>query len=95
IAAHLTLLIITNWYTLWKQLIATSLRVSLLIYLQPLVTKQQTRDTVNKKEEQSTYNTRDSLVVTDPTTSLALTCLSRAERTGCRVLKWIWSYVLD
>ncbi|KAK0616040.1 hypothetical protein B0T17DRAFT_497251 [Bombardia bombarda] len=46
------------------------------------------------KSSKNTYNTRDSLVVTDPTTSLALTCLSRAERTGCRVLKWVWSYVI-
>jgi hypothetical protein len=31
-----------------------------------------------------TYNTRDSLVVTDPTTDLALSSLSRGERTGSR-----------
>ena len=42
-----------------------------------------------------TYNTRDSLVVTDPTTSLALTGLSMGERTGSRVLQWVWSYVTD
>ena len=36
--------------------------------------------------DKKTYNTRDSLVVTDPTTSLALTSLSRGERTGSRVL---------
>ena len=41
-----------------------------------------------------TYNTRDSPVVTDPSTSLALTCLSMGERTGSRVFKWIWSYVI-
>ncbi|EGZ71706.1 hypothetical protein NEUTE2DRAFT_64480 [Neurospora tetrasperma FGSC 2509] len=41
-----------------------------------------------------TYNTRDSLVVTDPTTSLALTGLSMGERTGSRVFQWVWSYVL-
>ena len=34
-----------------------------------------------------TYNTRDSPVVTDPSTSLALTCLSMGERTGSRVFK--------
>ncbi|KHE78411.1 hypothetical protein GE21DRAFT_1223435, partial [Neurospora crassa] len=42
-----------------------------------------------------TYNTRDSLVVTDPTTSLALTGLSMGERTGSRVFQWVWSYVID
>ena len=39
-----------------------------------------------KIETPKTYSTRDSLVVTDPTTSLALTSLSRGERTGSRVL---------
>ncbi|EGZ72837.1 hypothetical protein NEUTE2DRAFT_61119 [Neurospora tetrasperma FGSC 2509] len=50
-----------------------------------------------RSEEQKgkkTYNTRDSLVVTDPTTSLALTGLSMGERTGSRVFQWVWSYVL-
>ena len=45
------------------------------------------------KSTKKTYNTRDSLVVTDPTTSLALTGLSMGERTGSRVLQWVWSYV--
>ena len=40
-----------------------------------------------------TYNTRDSLVVTDPTTDRALTSLTRGERTGSRAFSWIWSYV--
>ncbi|KAK2037609.1 hypothetical protein LZ31DRAFT_480694, partial [Colletotrichum somersetense] len=40
-----------------------------------------------------TYNTRYSLVVTDPTTNPALTGLSMGERTGSRVLQWVWSYV--
>ncbi|EGZ71230.1 hypothetical protein NEUTE2DRAFT_66180 [Neurospora tetrasperma FGSC 2509] len=47
-----------------------------------------------KLGEKKTYNTRDSLVVTDPTTSLALTGLSMGERTGSRVFQWVWSYVL-
>ncbi|EGO55938.1 hypothetical protein NEUTE1DRAFT_47219, partial [Neurospora tetrasperma FGSC 2508] len=46
------------------------------------------------KGKRETYNTRDSLVVTDPTTSLALTGLSMGERTGSRVFQWVWSYVL-
>ncbi|KAK1579556.1 uncharacterized protein LY79DRAFT_522518, partial [Colletotrichum navitas] len=41
-----------------------------------------------------TYNTRYSLVVTDPTTNPALTGLSMGERTGSRVLQWVWSYVM-
>jgi len=40
------------------------------------------------QKRQKTYNTRDSLVVTDPTTSLALTDLSMGERTGSRVFLW-------
>jgi hypothetical protein len=42
-----------------------------------------------------TYNTRDSLVVTDLTTNLALAGLSRGERTGSRVSRRVWSYVID
>ncbi|KAK1998475.1 hypothetical protein LX36DRAFT_576204, partial [Colletotrichum falcatum] len=42
-----------------------------------------------------TYNTRYSLVVTDPTTNPALTGLSMGERTGSRVLRWVWLNVLD
>ena len=61
------------------------------------------RDLIKKKDrlwiifdkKTKTYNTPHSLVVTDPTTTGALTCLTRAERTGCRVFKWIWSYVTD
>ena len=37
------------------------------------------------KRKSNTYNTRDSLVVSDPTTDLALTCLTRGERTGSRI----------
>ena len=35
----------------------------------------------------NTYNTKDSPVVTDLSTSLALTCLTRGERTGSRIFK--------
>ena len=44
-------------------------------------------------QEKKTYNTRDSPVVTHLSTSLAISSLSRAERTGCRVLYCLWSYV--
>ncbi|KAH6632586.1 hypothetical protein F5144DRAFT_574557, partial [Chaetomium tenue] len=37
------------------------------------------------KKSKKTYNTGDSLVVTDPTTDPALTCLTRGERTGSRI----------
>ncbi|KAB5566232.1 hypothetical protein GE09DRAFT_730975 [Coniochaeta sp. 2T2.1] len=40
-----------------------------------------------------TYNTRDSPVVTHPSTSLAIICLSMGERTGSRVFRYLWSYV--
>ncbi|KAK3944612.1 hypothetical protein QBC46DRAFT_404177 [Diplogelasinospora grovesii] len=45
-----------------------------------------------KEANGKTYNTRDSLVVTDPTTDLALSGLSMGERTGSRVFQWVWSY---
>ena len=51
-------------------------------------------ETQKKETRKKTYNTRDSLVVTDPTTSLALTGLSMGERTGSRVFQWVWSYVI-
>ena len=46
-----------------------------------------------KKRKHKTYNTRDSPVVTHPSTSLAIVCLSMGERTGSRVLRHLWSYV--
>ena len=42
-----------------------------------------------------TYNTKDSPVVTDLSTSLALASLTRGERTGSRVFWQVWSYVID
>jgi hypothetical protein len=42
-----------------------------------------------------TYNIRDSPVVTHPSTSLTITSLSMGERTGSRVLWYLWSYVED
>ncbi|KAK1974444.1 hypothetical protein LZ30DRAFT_607989, partial [Colletotrichum cereale] len=45
------------------------------------------------KKYPKTYNTRYSLVVTDPTTNPALIGLSMGERTGSRVFQWVWSYV--
>ncbi|KAK2059232.1 hypothetical protein LY76DRAFT_478590, partial [Colletotrichum caudatum] len=47
------------------------------------------------EERKKTCNTRHSPVVSDPTTTLALTGLSMRERTGSRVLQWVWSHVLD
>ncbi|AEO55390.1 hypothetical protein MYCTH_2054578 [Thermothelomyces thermophilus ATCC 42464] len=38
-----------------------------------------------KKKEKKTYNTEDSLVVTDPTTDSAITSLTKGERTGSRI----------
>src|SRR5690348_12725406 len=73
----------------------TALRTSL-----PTKNSKKTVNTKNspwkkKKMGKRTYNTRDSLVVTDPTTNLALTSLTKGERTGSRTFSRIWSYVLD
>ena len=46
-------------------------------------------------KEAKTYSTRDSLVVTDPTTSLAISGLSMGERTGSRVFHYLWPYVFE
>ncbi len=40
---------------------------------------------------QKTYNTKDSPVVTD----LSTTSLIKGERTGSHVSWWVWSYVMD
>jgi hypothetical protein len=47
------------------------------------------------KKKKKTYNSRDSLVVTHPTTNLPACGLSTAERTGSPVLHTLWSYVFD
>ena len=49
----------------------------------------------SKKPRSKTYNTRDSPVVTHPSTSLAIICLSMGERTGSRVFRYLWSYVTE
>ena len=58
------------------------------------VMEQKTRDTIRvEKAKKKTYNTGDSLVVTDPTTSPALRGLYSGERTGPSVFHELWSYV--
>ena len=59
------------------------------------VTKMQNavEEGIGAKKTKDTYNTRDSLVVSDPTTSLALSGLSMGERTGSRIFQWVWLYV--
>ncbi|EYE89937.1 hypothetical protein EURHEDRAFT_468380, partial [Aspergillus ruber CBS 135680] len=44
-------------------------------------------------KKKKTYNSRDSLVVTHPTTNRPACGLSTAERTGSPVLHTLWSYV--
>ena len=41
-----------------------------------------------------TYNSGDSLVVTDPTTNPPVSGLTMGERTGSRIFHYLWSYVL-
>ena len=47
-----------------------------------------------KSKKKKAYNTGDSPVVTDPTTSPALSGLTRGERTGSRAFQMVWSYVM-
>ena len=47
------------------------------------------------KKGKKTSNTRGLLVVTDPTTSLALTGLLMGKWMGSRVLQRVWPYVVD
>ena len=48
--------------------------------------KKKKKNLVQIRKIAKTYNTGDSPVVTDLSTDPAITSLSRAERTGCRVL---------
>ena len=48
-----------------------------------------------QKQIKKTYNNRDSLVVTHPTTSRSIWGLIKAERTGYHVFLSLWSYVLE
>ncbi|EGR44167.1 uncharacterized protein TRIREDRAFT_70921 [Trichoderma reesei QM6a] len=48
---------------------------------------------IYRAKRQKTYNTRSSLVVTDPATTPALIWLSIGDQTGSRFLRWLWSYV--
>ncbi len=47
----------------------------------------------SKNGKKKTYNSRCSLVVTDPTTNLPINSLSMGEQTGSRILCYLWSYV--
>src|SRR5690349_19329811 len=49
----------------------------------------------NENERQKTYNSGDSLVVTDPTTNPPVSGLTMGERTGSRIFHYLWSYVLE
>ena len=77
----------TNWQPLYTVIIG--------IYIKEVVAKFEWLSywVNNTKKSTKTYNTRDSPVVTHLSTSLAVCSLSRAERTGCRVLYSVWSYV--
>ncbi|KAF2146179.1 hypothetical protein K452DRAFT_220258, partial [Aplosporella prunicola CBS 121167] len=46
-----------------------------------------------KKNKQKTYGSWDSLVVTHLTTNQPVRGLCMAERTGCPILRDLWSYV--
>ena len=52
------------------------------------------RNKLSSEQNQKTYNSRDSLVVTHPTTNRPACGLSTAERTGSPVFHTLWSYVV-
>jgi hypothetical protein len=49
----------------------------------------------SRELEGKTNNTGDSHVVTHRSTNPAITCLYMAERTGCLVLTYLWSFVVE
>ncbi|CAG1992114.1 unnamed protein product [Fusarium graminearum] len=52
-------------------------------------------DFVPVSKRQKTYNSGDSLVVTDPTTNPPVSGLTMGERTGSRIFHYLWSYVQE
>ncbi len=48
-----------------------------------------------KKKKDSTYSSRDSLLVIHATTSPPITFLNRDERTGILYLTHLWPYVIE
>ena len=52
-----------------------------------------TLEPTTKRNDKKTYSSGYSLVVTDPTTNPPITGLTRGERTGSRVLLYLWPYV--
>ena len=69
--------------------VLTNMDTHQLVYTISRPQKVEKRNEVEKK----TYNTEDSLVVTDPTTSSALRSLCTGERTGPSIFCELWSYV--
>ena len=56
-----------------------------------------THDSYTEQQNEAknkTYNSGDSLVVTDPTTNPPVSGLTMGERTGSRIFHYLWSYVL-
>ena len=64
-------------------------------YLAPSHSFTRNHHQITKPKKNKTYSRRDSLVVTDPTTSLPINSLCMAERTGCPVVCCLWPYVKE
>jgi hypothetical protein len=67
--------------------------------LEPLACTSETIKALRKqareqRKKTTTYNRRDSQMVTHFSTSRPVQCLCMAERTGCPVFTDLWSYVL-
>jgi hypothetical protein len=79
-----------------QQLISAGYKNLLAFFTAAIIHVAETAPKLAKKIfcPKKTYNTRDSLVVTDPTTNLALASLTMGERTGSRIIQQLWSYVL-
>ncbi|KAJ0136645.1 Uncharacterized protein HZ326_20347 [Fusarium oxysporum f. sp. albedinis] len=56
---------------------------------------QESKQFQRAKMPKDTYNSGDSLVVTDPTTNPPVSGLTMGERTGSRIFHYLWSYVLE
>ena len=80
--------LIGRYWSRWRNQRETGLLTQVGTHLHPTSTSKM------EQRASKTYNTKDSPVVTDLSTDLALTSLIPGERTGSHVSWWAWSYVL-
>jgi hypothetical protein len=86
-----------EWQTYFARrqgVLTTGTLIWSLLHAHPKLSRLCANRLESKKKKTTTYNRRDSQMVTHSSTSRPVQCLCMAERTGCPVLTDLWSYVL-